>query len=57
MQPELQVLLPRPVVDDGVDEGHDGGLDGDVVAVGAGGTVQVVHHALKAGALARVLLK
>ena len=47
MEPELQVLLAGSVVDDGVDERHEGRLDVDVVAVLARRAVQVVCDALQ----------
>ena len=46
MEPELEVLLSGPVVDDGVDERHEGRLDVDVVAVLPRAPVKVVYYAL-----------
>ena len=39
--------LSRPVVENSVDEGHDGGLEVDVVAVLPGAAVEVVDDALE----------
>ena len=47
MEPELEVLLSGPVVDDGVDERHEGRLDVDVVAVLPRAPVKVVYYALQ----------
>ena len=44
---ELQVLLAWPIVEDGIDERHEGSLETDVVAVLARGPVQVGHDALE----------
>ena len=56
VEPELEVLLSGPVVDDGVDERHEGRLDVDVVAVLPRAPVKVVYYALKSGPFAGELL-
>ena len=48
VEPELEVLLAGAVVDDGVDERHEGRLDVDVVPVLARAPVKVVYDALQA---------
>lgn len=57
MQPELQTIFARSVVEYSVDEGHDGSLETQVIAIGACASVQLVHDALEAGTLARVFLE
>jgi hypothetical protein len=57
MQPELEAVLARPIVEHSVDEGHDSGLHAEVVPVRAHAAVQLVHHALEPGPLARILLE
>lgn len=57
VQTELQALFARAVVEHGVNEGHDGSFHAKVVSVRSGASVQLVHHALEAGALARILLE
>lgn len=56
MQPELQTLLSRPVIQHGVHKGHDGCLQAQVVSVGPRASVQLVHDALEACSFACVLL-
>ena len=47
VESKLQVLLAGAVVEDGVDERHEGGLQAHVVTVLARRTVQIRHDALK----------
>lgn len=56
MQSELQALLSRSVVQDCVDEGHDGSLQTEVITVGSSTSVQLVHYALETSSFACILL-
>ena len=54
MKSELQVLHSGPVVEDCIDEGHDGRLDADVVSVLSGGAIEVVNYALETSSLVSI---
>ncbi len=47
VQSELQVLLSGPVVEDGVDEGHDCCFEIDIVSVLASTPIQVIYDTLE----------
>ena len=57
VQPEFQIVLAGSVVEQGVQEGHDGSFEAHVIAIGPDAAVQVVDDRLEAGALAGVTLE
>lgn len=57
MQPELERHLTRPVVEDGIDEGHDGRLQRQIVLVDAEILVEVVDDRLEARSLGMIPLE